>query len=100
MAFTITRADGASREVSGYLAAAAPSNARFHSAESKKKLPPKVDLRPYMTIVEDQQQIGSCVANAVVGAYEYLAKRYHGDESLDVSRLFVYYNARWRAAAS
>ncbi|CAF1095756.1 unnamed protein product [Didymodactylos carnosus] len=57
------------------------------------KTPAQVDLRPYMTPVEDQSQIGSCVANAVVGAYEYLHKRETG-QHIDVSRLFVYYNGR------
>jgi C1A family cysteine protease len=46
-----------------------------------------------MTKIENQGQIGSCVANAVAGAYEYLVKRHRG-ESYDVSRLFIYYNAR------
>jgi hypothetical protein len=59
---------------------------------AEKPLPPKVDLRPYLTSVEEQ--VGnSCVANACAGAYEYLAKRNLG-EAADVSRLFIYYNAR------
>lgn len=57
-----------------------------------EELPPVVDLRTYMTSVE--KQVGnSCVANAFAGAYEYLAKRHLGDAA-DVSRLFIYYNAR------
>jgi hypothetical protein len=60
---------------------------------SKKELPSKVDLREHLTDVEEQ--VGnSCVANAMAGAYEYLAKRELG-ESTDVSRLFIYYNARY-----
>ena len=58
-----------------------------------KKFPAKIDLRPFMTKVEQQGSIGSCTANAMAGAYEYLAKRHLG-EAADVSRLFVYYNAR------
>lgn len=59
---------------------------------SKEELPHRVDLRQHMTEVE--AQVGnSCVANAFVGAYEHLAKRDLGDAA-DVSRLFVYYNAR------
>lgn len=59
---------------------------------SKKELPPKVDLRPFLSPVEEQ--VGnSCVANAFAGAYEYLATRELG-QSGDVSRLFIYYNAR------
>jgi hypothetical protein len=30
-------------------------------------LPPAVDLRPWMTKVQDQGEIGSCVANAIAG---------------------------------
>ncbi len=30
-------------------------------------LPPVVDLRPWMTEIEDQRDMGSCVANAIAG---------------------------------
>ncbi|CAF1173762.1 unnamed protein product [Adineta ricciae] len=60
---------------------------------SPEQLPPKVDLRSYMTPVEDQSRIGSCTANSLAGAYEYLIKRVHGI-NVDVSRLFIYYNGR------
>ncbi|MCC7537694.1 MAG: C1 family peptidase, partial [Deltaproteobacteria bacterium] len=56
-------------------------------------LPPAVDLRPWMTPVEDQGQLGSCTANALVGAMEYLAYRETGART-DLSRLFVYFNQR------
>lgn len=78
----------------GYIPGKKSEGAKFHQIGrfQSRKLPPKVDLRKYMTDVEEQ--VGnSCVANAFVGAYEYLAKRANG-ESSDVSRLFVYYNAR------
>ncbi|HEY9736442.1 MAG TPA: C1 family peptidase [Trichocoleus sp.] len=80
--------------IGGYKAGQKPENAKYHRAGrfGKEQLPPKVDLRKHMTEVEEQ--VGnSCVANAFVGAYEYLAKRDMGDAG-DVSRLFVYYNAR------
>ncbi|MCP2729149.1 C1 family peptidase, partial [Limnofasciculus baicalensis] len=72
-----------------------PPNSKQYAASryQKKDLPHKVDLRPYMTKVENQANANSCTANAMVGAYEYLAKRMLGDSG-DVSRLFVYYNAR------
>jgi len=60
-------------------------------------LPEKVDLRPYMTDVEDQASSNSCCANAVAGAYEYLCKRKAietGDTVGDISRLFIYYVGR------
>ncbi|MFE1743759.1 C1 family peptidase [Coleofasciculus sp. H7-2] len=58
-----------------------------------QKLPPRVDLRHYLTPVEDQGEVGSCTGNAMAGAYEYLAMRQLGTAG-DVSRLFIYYNAR------
>ncbi|CAF1188428.1 unnamed protein product [Adineta steineri] len=58
-----------------------------------QELPPSVDLREFMTPVEDQEQMGSCVANALAGAYEFLVKKNSG-QHIDFSRLFIYYNAR------
>ncbi|CAF3373550.1 unnamed protein product [Rotaria socialis] len=64
-----------------------------HVIYSADKLPPKVDFRSSMTAVEDQSKLGSCVANTLAGAYEYLLKKKNGQD-IDVSRLFIYYNAR------
>jgi len=93
----IKRADGREIKVMGYKPA--PPKAGTKKYASKKfasaKLPSKVDLRSYMTEVEQQGGTNSCVANAVAGAYEYLVKRHLGDEAYDVSRLFIYYNARY-----
>ena len=55
--------------------------------------PRKVDLRQWCTPVEDQGRIGSCTANAAVGALEYLYNRRDG-QCKDLSRLFVYFNTR------
>ncbi|CAB9506488.1 peptidase C1A, papain [Seminavis robusta] len=59
------------------------------------ELPPAVDMRPFMTTVENQAGANSCAANAIVGGYEYIMKR--NGVSIDFSRLFVYYNARVKA---
>ena len=90
------RADGSALPVRGYRYKAPPAAARrFTSAHAGvSKLPAKVDLRPQMTAVEDQGQTNSCAANATAGAYEYLVKRHFGEEAYDVSRMFIYYNAR------
>ncbi|CAE7332450.1 unnamed protein product [Symbiodinium natans] len=64
---------------------------------SSDDIPDKVDLRRYMTHVEDQAQTNSCCANAVAGAYEYINKRQAmqtGDSIADISRLFIYYVGR------
>ncbi len=78
----------------GYKFAKPNPKAKAYSSKLKSdKLPPAVDLRPFMTKVEDQGQTNSCTANAVVGAYEYLFKRFK-KQNYDISRMFVYYNAR------
>jgi C1A family cysteine protease len=56
-------------------------------------LPQTVDLRPNCSPVEDQGQVGSCTANALVGALEYLEIK-SGTPLVDLSRLFLYYNER------
>lgn len=53
-----------------------------------------VDLREWASPVEEQRQLGSCTAQAVIGAYELLTKMHYPDQSVDLSRLFLYYNAR------
>ena len=76
---------------------AAPGAKKFQAAPKllTGPLPPKVDLRGSMTRIENQGETSSCVANAVAGAFEYWIKRTMKLD-YDVSRLFVYYNARWR----
>ena len=75
-----------------------------------RPLPKKVDLRPWMSEVENQEDLGSwyvhCLlcstptrfdhcstANAFAGVLEYLINRKYR-QKIDVSRLFIYYNAR------
>jgi hypothetical protein len=65
---------------------------RPYSAAARE-IPTAVDLRPWMTRVEDQGALGSCTSNAIVGALEYLIRRETGTAT-DLSRLFVYYNQR------
>ena len=59
----------------------------------KRKNLSKVDLSKHFSPVEDQNHLSACVANALVGIMEYNQKRKYG-EHVDLSRLFVYYNAR------
>ncbi|MBO7566189.1 MAG: C1 family peptidase, partial [Bacteroidales bacterium] len=93
----IIRADGTAIKVGG---CRRPDKQIFSKAPSFKakykagELPKKVDLRQFMTRVEDQGTLGSCTANATAGAYEYVLKRYKGITNFDVSRLFLYYNSR------
>mgnify|MGYP001002319971 CR=1 FL=1 len=60
---------------------------------ARRALPKAVDLRPGCSAIEDQGALGSCTANALVGALEFLEIK-DGRPPADLSRLFVYYNER------
>ena len=56
-------------------------------------LPSRIDLRATCSPVENQGNLGSCTANALAGAVEFLELK--DDLPLvTVSRLFIYYNER------
>jgi C1A family cysteine protease len=57
------------------------------------KLPESVDLRKFCPAVEDQGNLGSCTANALAGALEFLEIKDKVSFE-DLSRLFIYYNER------
>jgi C1A family cysteine protease len=57
------------------------------------KLPKSIDLRPTCSPVDDQGQLGSCTANALAGALEFLEVKDKVPYT-DLSRLFIYYNER------
>lgn len=54
-----------------------------------RKLPSIVDMRDRCSTVENQGSLGSCTAQAVIGAMEC-----QDITQMDYSRLFVYYNTR------
>jgi C1A family cysteine protease len=56
-------------------------------------LPSKVDMRPKCSPVENQGNLGSCTANALAGAVEFLELK-DNLPLVTVSRLFIYYNER------
>jgi len=61
--------------------------------DSERVLPTKVDLSSYGPAIEDQGALGSCTAQALTSAMEFLLNKdkknfYH------LSRLFLYYNER------
>lgn len=70
-----------------------PMAAEVVTERSVETLPPTMDLRAHCTAIEDQKTLGSCTANAAVGALEYHRKK-NGVDPSDLSRLFVYYNTR------
>ena len=74
-----------------------PDGAIYQPALGVKfgRLPHRVDLRSLMAPVETQGEIKSCVADAVAAALD-LTMRRMGRPDTAISRLFVYYNARWR----
>lgn len=60
---------------------------------ARRALPRSVDLRAGCSAVENQGELGSCTANALVGALEFLEIK-DREPAMDLSRLFVYYNER------
>lgn len=59
------------------------------------QLPSKVDLREQYSIpVYDQGQLGSCTANAIAAAVQYLDAIVEHISPIVPSRLFIYYNER------
>jgi hypothetical protein len=80
---------------SGYQFAWPNPQARRYRPSLGLTPPARVDLRAFVTPVENQGPLQSCTANAIAGAYEYLIKKHTGAH-VDLSRLFIYYNARWR----
>ena len=77
----------------GCLLEETPSAAPILKADNAGSLPERIDLRGMCSPVEDQGNVGSCAANAVVGALEY-HQRLAANPVTDLSRLYVYYNAR------
>ena len=65
--------------------------ARVHAVP--RKLPEKVDLRAQCPAIENQGQLGSCTANALAGALEFLERKQQ-QPVVDLSRLFIFYNER------
>lgn len=65
-----------------------------HSKNTAAKLPASVDLREAQNYpVYEQGDLGSCTANALCAAFQYMQRR-EGLQDFRPSRLFVYYNER------
>ncbi|MBN2193014.1 MAG: hypothetical protein JW751_09380 [Polyangiaceae bacterium] len=65
----------------------------FHLAFAPDYLPAGIDLRRWMSPVEDAGTLGTATAAALAGAIEYLVFR-STQRHADVSRLFIYYHQR------
>jgi len=66
----------------------------FCKVANNRNIRNKVDLRKWCSPIEDQLHLGSCVGQAIVGAFELMTNKLHPEQFRDLSRLFVYYNAR------
>lgn len=64
-----------------------------YSAAAPIDIPDQIDLRPGCSPVEDQGELGSCTAHAIVGALEYDENKQR-EQPIRLSRLFVYYGER------
>jgi C1A family cysteine protease len=66
---------------------------KYSLIQPKISLPKKIDLRTICSKVENQEDIGSCTAQAIVGGLEYLEVM-NRTNFYDISRLFIYFNER------
>jgi len=69
-----------------------PRDLYYRSANNNVKN--KVDLRTWCSPIEEQLHLGSCVGQSIIGAFELMLNKNYPDHFKDLSRLFVYYNAR------
>jgi C1A family cysteine protease len=70
-----------------------PDKRDYYYTPLARLLPEVVDLRPHLSHIEDQGNLGSCTANAWVATIEYLDKLADG-RYRSASRLYLYYNER------
>ena len=66
---------------------------KMSAHEARQPLPKHVDLRRKCCPVWNQGKIGTCTAHAVAAAFAY-EQRLQGLETIDPSRLFIFYNER------
>ena len=66
----------------------------FYKATNNNNIKNKVDLREWCSPIEEQLHLGSCVGQAIVGAFELMLNKNYPTNYIELSRLFVYYNAR------
>lgn len=59
------------------------------TATAPQALPPRIDNRGFCSAIEDQGNLGSCTAQAVVGMMEYMMRR-ATNQNEELSRLFLY----------
>ena len=71
-----------------------PDSRDFVYVQGQTTIRPYVDLREWDSPVEDQYALGSCVANAIASAYELQVRKLYPQQFAELSRLFIYYNAR------
>ncbi|MFZ6758473.1 C1 family peptidase [Undibacterium sp. Ji50W] len=64
------------------------------SFELINNLPPKIDLRDKCPQILNQDQLGSCTANAISSAHFFCQLRQKPEAAFQPSRLFIYYNER------
>ena len=69
-------------------------SAKLHAPAVPVVLPPSIDLKPGCPPVYNQGELGSCTANAIGAAHEYMQQQQKQTELFIPSRLFIYYNER------
>ena len=66
---------------------------KMYSVHIPTPLPQIIDLRPMDSPIFDQLNLGSCTANSLAGALQFLEKK-DKVKYMELSRLFIYYGER------
>jgi C1A family cysteine protease len=69
-------------------------NDLIYRSDNTKCIREIVDLRSWDTMIESQGSLGSCTGSAITSAYELMVKQSYPDQYVELSDLFIYYNAR------
>jgi C1A family cysteine protease len=66
----------------------------IYKSDNTKCIQEIADLRQWDTLVENQGTLSACSGSAITSAYELMVKQLYPEQSVELSDLFVYYNAR------
>lgn len=72
----------------------------IYRSNNSKVLRSSVDLREWDSIVENQQTLSSCTGSAITSTYEMMVRMLYPDQYVELSDLFIYYNARLKEGTS
>ena len=84
--------NGKKINANGYIPSQPKPDDVYFENINNEELPEYVNLKGYFLPVKNQGKLGSCSAFPISATYEYFAEK--NNKNVNVSELFIYYNAR------